>query len=210
MAATAVIVVAVFAIMGAPTTSSSGVVPPTVPHPVPSSVPAPTSTTAHGAVPAGVAPLAQLLPGDVDAATECSRNSSPPPLAGLTKALICAPKDLPGGQIFAFQFDSAADYIASLAVLNRFKGFDPATAGPACPPANAQGEIGWNNPSFPVQAGQSLECLSVGTGDTQPDYIWTYPTDNAVIDAQGAANSSFTDLDTWWTKDAPPPSRHLG
>ena len=120
--------------------------------------------------------------------------------------MICTPAHLAGGQVFAFQFDSAADYTASLPILNKFKGFDPAQAGSTCPPgSNPQDSIGWHNTAFPSMDGQILECLSVGTSDAQPDYIWTYPTENAVMDAQAAANSSFTDLDNWWTQDAPPP-----
>ena len=174
--------------------------------PATATVPPPASTNPAITTPAGITPLAQLLPSDVDASTGCSPNTTPPSLTGLSEALICSPKQLPGGQIFAFQFDSAADYTSSLAALNNFKGFDATTAGSTCPPANdSEDATGWHNNTFPVQDGQILECLSVGTNDDQPDYIWTYPTDNAVIDAQGAANSSFTDLDNWWTKDAPPP-----
>jgi serine/threonine protein kinase len=199
-----VVLIVVFAVIGAANNNSNGkraVIQTTVPSSVP-----PGSTSPLPTAPPGVTPLAQLLPNDVDASADCSSNSTPPTLTGLTTALICSPKDLPGGQIFAFQFDSAADYASSLAALNRFKGFDPTTAGPTCPPAgDSQDQIGWHNDAFPTQNGQILECLSVGTNNSQPDYIWTYPTENAVIDAQGAANSAFSDLDTWWTKDAPPP-----
>jgi hypothetical protein len=164
------------------------------------------STPPTTVTPSGLTALAQLLPHDVDPAADCTPNQSPPNVTGLTSALICSPKNLPGGQIFAFQFDTPADYTASLAALNKFKGFDPATAGSTCPPgANPQDSIGWHSNTFPSVAGQILECLSVGTSNSQPDYIWTYPSNNVVIDAQAAAHSSFTDLDNWWTKDAPPP-----
>ncbi len=171
--------------------------PPTVP-------PVTTTTTV---TPSGITPLAQLLPSDTDSFADCSHNTSPPTgLVGLTNALICSPKNLTGGQIFAFQFDTPADYATSLAALNKFKGFDPSTAGSTCPPGkDSQDTIGWHNNAFPSRTGQILECLSVGTNNTQPDYIWTYPTENAVIDAQAADHSTFTALDAWWTKDAPPP-----
>jgi hypothetical protein len=181
---------------------------PTVTTLLPGTTTPPPSTTPSTAVtPPGITPLAQLLPSDVDSFADCSHNSSPPTgLVGLTNALICTPKNLTGGQIFAFQFDTPADYATSLAALNKFKGFDPSTAGSTCPPgADSQDSIGWHNNAYPSRTGQILECLSVGTNNTQPDYIWTYPTENAVIDAQAADHSTFSDLDSWWTKDAPPP-----
>lgn len=167
----------------------------------------PTTSTSTSSTPPGVTPLAQLLPSDVDAPVDCTHNSSPPTgLTGLTNGLVCSPKDLSGAQIFAFQFDTPADYASSLVALNKFKGFDPSTAGSTCPPgAVSQDSVGWHNTAFPSRSGQLLECLSVGTNNTQPDYIWTYPTENAIMDAQAAENSTFAALDAWWTKDAPPP-----
>jgi len=208
LSATLLVLIVVLALIAGSRKNQSGSAPTTLATTAPATatVPPPASTNPAITTPAGITPLAQLLPSDVDASTGCSPNTTPPSLTGLSEALICSPKQLPGGQIFAFQFDNAADYTSSLAALNKFKGFDPTTAGSTCPPANdSEDATGWHNNTFPVQDGQILECLSVGTNDDQPDYIWTYPTDNAVIDAQGAANSSFTDLDNWWTKDAPPP-----
>jgi hypothetical protein len=165
-----------------------------------------TSTTAQATTPQGVTPLAQLLPSDVDASVDCVHYTSPANLTALSNSLSCSPKNLSGGQIFAFQFNTPADYAAGLVALNKFKVFDSSTAGSSCPPgADSQDSIGWHNNAFPSRSGQLLECLSVGANNIQPNYIWTYPTENAIIDAQGADNSTFTALDDWWTKFAPPP-----
>jgi len=155
---------------------------------------------------AAVTPLVQLLPRDVDGASDCTHNTSPPSgLKGISGAVICTPKNLPNGEIFAFQFDNPSDYASGLLALNKFKGFDPSTAGDTCPPgSNAEDQTGWHNNSYPARNGQVLECLSVGTNNSQPDYIWTYPSQFVIIDAQAASGSSFSDLDTWWTKNGPP------
>ena len=179
------------------------------PKPLPSTTttsPEVTGSSSDTTLPGGIAPLASLLPGDVSAATGCTRNMSPPSgLIGLINALICSPRNLPEGQLFAFQFDNEADYSTSLVALNKFKGFDPSTAGSVCPPGpGVQGLIGWHSDVFPVEPDQVLECLSVGTADSQPDYVWTYPTDNAFIDAQAAEHSTFADLGGWWAQDTPP------
>jgi hypothetical protein len=163
-----------------------------------------TSSTTTVTVP-GVDPLAELLPKDVTE-SQCSAYRSPPPgLAQTSAALICPSPNLPGGQIFAFQFVTAAAYSTGIQALNKFKGFDASTAGSTCPPAfNPQDKTGWQNDDFPSQPEQILECLSVGSGAAQPDYIWTYPSEFAILDAQAAPHSSFAALDRWWTKEAPP------
>ncbi|HEX3425711.1 MAG TPA: hypothetical protein VHT30_06235 [Acidimicrobiales bacterium] len=167
--------------------------------------PASTSTSTTTVTVPGVLPLSELLPKDV-IASDCSDYHSPPPgVAETSAALICPSPDLPGGQIFAFQFTTAAGYSTGVQALNKFKGFDASTAGSTCPPAsNPQDKTGWQNNDFPSQPEQILECLSVGSSAVQPDYIWTYPSEFAILDAQGAPNSSFAALDRWWTKDAPP------
>lgn len=172
----------------------------TVPSPATTS----SSTTTTVTVP-GVLPLAELLPKDVKAA-DCSVYRSPPPgLADIIAALICPSPGLPGGQIFAFQFGNTAAYSTGIEALNKFKGFDASTSGSTCPPgSNPQDKTGWQNNDFASQPGQILECLSVGSSADQPDYIWTYPSEYAILDAQAAPNSSFAALDRWWTKEAPP------
>jgi hypothetical protein len=187
---------------GGKTATGTTTAPPT------STVPSTTGTTPPTTAATGVVtPLAQLLPRDVDGTADCTHNTSPPSgLKGIGSAVVCTPKNLPNGEIFAFQFDNATDFAASVVALNKFKGFDPLTAGDTCPPgSNAEDQTGWHNNSYPARTGQILECLSVGTNNTQPDYIWMYPTQYVIIDAQAASGSSFADLDTWWTKNGPPP-----
>jgi len=199
-------VIVVLAIIGATTGSSKSTTTTTVPATTLPATTVPAPATTAPPTPAGVVALSQLLPSDVTA-SNCTQDQSPPKgLIGLASALICSPAHLPGGQVFAFQFDNPTDYAASLTAFNTFKGFDPTNAGSTCPPGtNPQDSTGWHNNAFPAMDGQILECLSVGTTDSQPDYIWTYPTENAIMDAQAAAATSFTALDSWWTQDAPPP-----
>lgn len=53
-----------------------------------------------------------------------------------------------------------------------------------------------------------LECQYAGAGTAQaePAYAWTYPTENAFIVAQGAPDSTFGALSTWWMRDVTPRS----
>lgn len=197
--------VAVVALVTSNSSKAKVVVLPTVVPPTSTTTPATTASTGTS-IAGGIAPLTLLLAQDVNASADCTHDTSPPGgLIGLTNALICSPANLPGGQLFAFQFDNSKDYATSLVALDKFKGFDPSTAGSVCPPGpGEQGLIGWHSNLFPSQQSQFLECLSVGTADSQPDYVWTYPSDNAFIDAQAAERSSFVDLDDWWARGTPP------
>jgi hypothetical protein len=155
----------------------------------------------------------KLLPSDInDFETECvSQPASQLPFkaAGLVSALKCSDPGLPGGNVFAFQFASAHDYVQSWANFNKWWGFTPSSAGTNCPPsgssATAQGVTGWSSGVYPSHGGQEVECQYVtvsGTSTAQsnlePDYVWSYPTEWAFIDGQGAAGSSFTALQNWW------------
>ncbi len=177
-----------------------------VPTPTPSTSPAPASSLA-----AGVAPLVQLLPADLDdPATQCHPFTPSFTVPGLTQALSCVDPGLPGGLINAYQVNSSASYTAAWAAYNKWWGFDNDTPGSACPPAStntqAEGTTGWNDKLYPAQQGQVLECEWVGSGSTlnEPSYTWTYPTEDAFIVAQGAPNSAFSALDSWWTDNAEP------
>jgi hypothetical protein len=159
-----------------------------------------------------VRPVAALLPHDLnDTATQCSAATLPAGLrlTGLVTALDCVDPGLRGGSVFAFQFDSAADYLTSWQAYSSWLGFSARQDAGACPltstDATVFGSEKYKNAFVPTYTnGQVLECLWVGTNLDQPTYVWTYPGQYAFIDAQGASGSSFAALDTWWTNNSAP------
>jgi hypothetical protein len=179
---------------------------PTRHQPAPTPTPTPTSTVT--ALPPGKASLTALLPGVLDdPASQCSPILPPYHwnMSGVVQALQC--NQVPGlrnGTVFAFQLDSASNYLTAWGNYNQWWGFNGATAGTSCPPASAssEGTVPWSGHFFPQHEGQVLECEEVS--GNQPAYTWTMPTEYAFIVAQGAAGSSFAALQTWWTDDAGP------
>jgi len=170
--------------------------------------PTPTPTSAVGTLPQGKAPLTALLPGVLDdPASQCSPILPPYhwTMSGVVQALQC--DQVPGlrnGTVFAFQLDSASNYLTAWGNYNQWWGFNGAAAGTSCPPAGATGEgtVSWSGHFFPQHESQVLECEEVS--GNQPAYTWTMPTQYAFIVAQGAPGSSFAALQTWWTDDAGP------
>jgi hypothetical protein len=176
-------------------------------HPAtPSPTPTPTSTVA--ALPAGKATLTALLPGVLDdPASQCSPILPPYhwAMSGVVQALQC--DQVPGlhnGTVFAFQLDSASNYLSAWGNYNQWWGFNGSSAGTSCPPSSATGAgtVSWSGHFFPQHDGQVLECEEVS--GNQPAYTWTIPSEFTFIAAQGAPGSSFSSLQTWWTQDAGP------
>lgn len=203
-AAMVIAIVAVFAFWPSPKPPPPAPVPsPTVPSPKPSPRPTPIS---------GLASLTSLLPHDIDdPATEC--HAQTPPfnwtMPGLVQALTCTDPGLPDGYVYAYQVRTAADFQTTWASYNKWWGFDTSSAGSSCPPGNSpgdQGTTGWHDTYLPARDGQVLECEWVGSGSTptEPAYTWTIPTENAIIVGQGATNSTFSALQTWWTDNSTP------
>ena len=135
-----------------------------------------------------MAPLIQLLPGDIDdPATQCQPD--PPPygfdMPGRVEALLCTDPGLPkGSQLYAYQLDSHADFEATWRSFNKVIGFSGTNAGPDCPPAKGgQGTAPMRAKWFPPRPGQLLECVTVrdNNGPPQPVYTWTLPTEDAFI-----------------------------
>ena len=177
------------------------------PKPTQRATPTPTGRT----LAAGVAPLIQLLPGDIDdPATQCQPD--PPPygfdMPGRVEALVCTDPGLPKGtQVYAYQLDNHADFEATWQSFNKVIGFSGTDAGPNCPPAKGgQGTAPMRAKWFPPRPGQLLECVTVrdNNGPPQPVYTWTLPTENAFIAAVGPPNSSFAALDTWFASASMP------
>ena len=177
------------------------------PKPTQRATPTPTGRT----LAAGVAPLIQLLPGDIDdPATQCQPD--PPPygfdMPGRVEALVCTDPGLPKGtQVYAYQLDNHADYEATWQSFNKVIGFSGTDAGPNCPPAKGgQGTAPMHAKWFPPRPGQLLECATVrdNNGPPQPVYTWTLPTEDAFLAAVGPPNSSFAALDTWFASASMP------
>jgi hypothetical protein len=165
-----------------------------------------TSTTA--APKPTTLPLVQLLPGDIDdPATQCQSYPSPDwNTTGATGSYECVDPGLPGNNddVYAFQFDTYAHYLASWAAFNEVIAFNTATKGASCPPpsGDAAGTTQWKNQWFPYRDGQVLECGTIGSGSTaRPEYIWTFPTENAYVWAQGGPGQTLSSLDKWWSNN---------
>jgi hypothetical protein len=177
------------------------------PKPTQRATPTPTGRT----LAAGVAPLIQLLPGDIDdPATQCQPD--PPPygfdMPGRVEALVCTDPGLPkGSQVYAYQLDNHADYEATWRSFNKVIGFSGTDAGPDCPPAKGgQGTAPMRAKWFPPRPGQLLECVTVrdNNGPPQPVFTWTLPTEDAFIAAVGPPNSSFAALAAWFATRSMP------
>jgi hypothetical protein len=157
-----------------------------------------------------VVPLINLLPrGIADPSAQC-RPLTPPfdwASPGLVSALHCTDPNLPGGQVYAYQLDSSANFKTAWQNFNKWWGFDRARAGPNCPPSGntSQGIAGWHAKDFPARPGQVLECGTVGSGSSAaPAYAYSMPTQDAFFVVQGADGSSFSALNRWWSNDSMP------
>jgi serine/threonine protein kinase len=164
---------------------------------------APTGTPSPS-LPPGVAPLTQLLPSDIDdPAAQCQPHTPQFRVPGLIQALACIDPGLPGGNVYAYQANGPANYQTALLNFNTYYSFYVSTAGSSCPPAGssqqAEGTTSWSDSYFPSRTGQVLECA---LDNSQPTYIWTLPTEDAIIVAIGA--TTFSALNSWWTKNQEP------
>jgi hypothetical protein len=182
---------------------------PTVTHTA-THAPKPTATaTQTPTIASSVTPVAQLLPSDItDTTTECVPQSLPLPFSspGLVTATKCADPGLTGSEVFAFQANSSADYQTTWQNYNKWLGFDPSSAGTACPPSGSQpqGITEWKPKSeAQYERNQVLECGTLGNGgSSQVVYIWTFPSQDAFIVAQGAHSTTFSQIDAWWKAEA--------
>jgi hypothetical protein len=159
---------------------------------------------------AGIAPLIQLMPSDVNP-KNCDHITSKAGWGtpGLVNALNCYDSAFQSGRIYGYQFDSSADYMASWSDFNTWWPFSP-PSNSGCPPSSGdtQGTTPWDDSNskdwFPTLTGQTLECGYLGTKGNQPAYAWSFPTEDAYIVALGNPNESFSSFDSWWTGNAEP------
>jgi hypothetical protein len=167
------------------------------------------STATHASGPPHASTLVALAPrGTADCVAQ-DRSNLPAGLVGLVQATYCVlPKLGAKSSYYAYVFDNATDYAVSVAAYNKYKTLDPATADDACPMAAGftQGAVKWDNGSFPSRSDQILECImvdepTVGPG-LVPDYVWTVPTKNVLLEAAGDPGSTMQSLDAWWTANS--------
>ncbi len=186
------------------TSSSSS----TTPTPPPTTTHPPTTTAPPSPV-STVDPLVELLPGDIDdPASQCEPYQSPDwNTTGLVQSYECIDPGLPGNNydLAAFQFNSYASYQASWQAFNQVIAFNTAAKGSSCPPPSGDvaGTTQWKDHYFPYRDGQVLECGTISSSN-QPEYIWSYPTENAYVFARGQAGMSLASLNTWWEDNAQP------
>jgi hypothetical protein len=159
-------------------------------------------------------PLSTLLSIMPSGTADCDPTPSASTVTGTVGMVIGVNCSLPqvgrSATVYGAIYATAADYATSLAALNSFRGIEPAHAGASCPlgAGEAVGLMPWHDEGFPATGGQDLECTMVPNGGSGPpivpDYIWTVPSDHAVLEAFGAPNSTTQQLGTWWTAHAQP------
>jgi hypothetical protein len=184
-------------------------------HPSPhvSRTPTPRSTNPEPGLAAGVAPLTQLLPSDVNP-VNCKTAQKPQwSNPGLVKGLACYDSALgnSGDSIFAYQMNSSDNYKSAWANFNTWWGIKP-PSGSGCPPSSGQtqGSVPWDDTGsagggyFPTTSGQVLECGLLGSKGNEPTYAWAFPTEDAYIIAIGDPGTTFSAIDTWWTNNSDP------
>jgi hypothetical protein len=161
----------------------------------------------------GVPSIAQYLPADVNAVSQCQPTQgiqwkNP----GLVESFDCSDPDLaaPGGGtdgfVEAFQMDSYQHFSSAWRNFNGWFGFTRSQG--SCPLAspNGSGLTGWTARSHPPRSDQVLECADSGTsyniaGD-QEIYAWTYPAEDAFMIAVAPSNWSGSQLGAWWKQNS--------
>lgn len=165
---------------------------------------APTTTAIN-------ASLRSVMPPEATACSPVPPSGNPPGMVGLIDAVYCnLPKLGADSHLYAYLFDTAADYQASGTALFKYEMFDP-TPNQGCPTTTSSqmGGQTWGNKTFPLRNGQDVQCLTVAPGNagagvpnTIPDYIWTVPTRHVILEALGDPGSTMQHLNAWWSADA--------
>ena len=154
--------------------------------------------------------LTPLLPGSLSQNEQGCQPAPTPHLwdaPGLVQAVQCTDPGLKGGNVYAYQMDSSADFQAAWRNFNNWWKFSPGKAGKTCPPAgSAAGMVNLSTGQLPEAARQVLECgmLKPASGDgvsayQAPAYAWSFPANETFVVAMGAPGSSFFALDYWVT-----------
>jgi FKBP-type peptidyl-prolyl cis-trans isomerase len=154
--------------------------------------------------------LVQLLPADLEENPQDCHNAPPPgpwTMPGKVQTVHCTDSGLPGGNVYAFQLDSVADFQTAWRNFNRWWGFLPASAGKTCPPkGTAEGIVSLGSALLPQTDRPLTECgmMKGSTNNTVPAFVQDYPTNDAFVIAEGAPSPSFSALVSWLTMPVSP------
>jgi len=117
----------------------------------------------------------------------------------LTSRIFCATTTYKNIDVWGYQFDSHADYLAGVKHINSYTGFHQTSN--SCPPtagSNA-GSIGWHansNTKYVGRPGQVIECF---LDNGKPLLIWTLPTMNAFFISQDRVKTDpISRIVNWW------------
>ena len=144
----------------------------------------------------------QWLPGDLPQNGQECHLAAPPTqwrMPGLVQALHCTDPGLAGGNVYAYQFDDAADFQTGWRNFNRWWGFG-AGAGQKCPPeGNGQSIVVTRLPTLPATDSLTTECarLRLDASDVVPTYAFSYPFVYLFTIAEGGPGASFPALVSW-------------
>jgi hypothetical protein len=145
--------------------------------------------------------LDQLLPSDVDA-SQCAPLGTPNGFQGIVDEISCSPSTLTGGEVYAYQFDTESDYQTSFNAFNSNVSFS--SNGGDCQTSNDAGSSTWSNSKYPSMSGQVIECYFINSSGSKPVFVWTIPTQNAIIQAIGQVGTPISGLYNWWHQSAGP------
>jgi hypothetical protein len=117
----------------------------------------------------------------------------------VTSRIFCAKTTYTNIDVWGYQFDNHADYLAGVRHINSYTGFQQTSK--ICPPAagNDAGSIGWHanaNPKYIQRPGQFLECF---VDRARPVLIWTMPTMNVFFISQDRGKGdTIPRIVDWW------------
>jgi hypothetical protein len=162
----------------------------------------PTSTPSTPSTSGGTEPLTKIMnpAGLTPVGTDCTQAF----LFGLkastlTSRIFCAKTTQSDIDVWGYQFDNHADYLAGVTHINSYTGFHQTSN--TCPPAAGSdaGSVGWHansNPKYVSRPGQDIECF-VDNG--KPLLIWTMPTMNVFFIAQDRGKGdTIPRIVDWW------------
>jgi hypothetical protein len=164
----------------------------------PSTPSQPSGTVAPVAV---TAPLASVMPADVDLRS-CKTTDEDPFLSDVSAYFACrqgATAQVPYLQVWGYQFAGDAAYRRGIDNFNAFVKFDPPSAEGVCPPAATYGLTPWHTVRAPNLAAGTLECYSDSAENHY--YVWTDDGQRTIIVAESTPDQSFADLDAWWRQN---------
>lgn len=147
--------------------------------------------------------LIALLPGDIDATSDCLQHGTATPdgFTGLADQYDClegSGSQIEGALIDAYLFDDLSSLHASYTELNKDYDFTPRKSGDSCPPSggDSNGYTTWHHTSEPDTVIGTVECYS--TNDGGHVYIWSNEPNLTLYVTKTDKSTSFATLNKWW------------